>query len=198
MKRDIEFLFEIGCFRYVQRTWKRFYNPDVANTTEHTFRVMWIAITLAKYEKNINHEKLLKMAMIHDIPESRTGDVDYVSRLYTARNEKSAGEDIFEGTIHHDALALFEEYEKRESIESKIIKDADTLDVELEIVEQNFRGHAIGSIWNEKRKNQVFTTLTTKTAQKFWVNIHKINPHSWHMNAKNRLNTGDWKPGKNK
>jgi len=27
IKGDIGLLFEIGCFRYLQRTWKRFFNP---------------------------------------------------------------------------------------------------------------------------------------------------------------------------
>jgi putative hydrolases of HD superfamily len=192
-KRDIELLFEIGCFRFVQRTWKRFMNPDVANCAEHTFRVVWIALTVAKYEKNVNHEKLLKMALMHDLAESRTGDVDYLSRQYTQRNERQAEHDLFSGTVHEDELMLLEEYAKRESIESKIVKDADILDVELELIETKSRGHSMGTIWTKDRKDKVYPKLYTQSAKKMWEDMHKANPHDWHLNGRNRFTKGDLK-----
>ena len=36
IRRDTEFLFEIGCFRFLPRSWKRFLNSDFANNAEHT------------------------------------------------------------------------------------------------------------------------------------------------------------------
>lgn len=51
MARDIELLFELGAFRHLDRVWKQFLNPDVANCAEHSFRVSWVALTLARYEK---------------------------------------------------------------------------------------------------------------------------------------------------
>ena len=194
IKRDIELLFEIGCFRYLQRTWKRFFNPDVQNNAEHTLRVIWIALTLARYEKIGNEEKIIKMALIHDLGESRAGDVDYISRQYTKRYETKAIKDILKQTVHEkELIKLYKDYEKRENIESKIVKDADNLDVELELVEQEFRGHKMGIIWNKVRFQKVYPKLYTKTAKRFWQEIHKTNPQSWHLNAQNRFNAGDWK-----
>lgn len=193
LKRDIELLFEISSYRFVQRTWKRFLNPDVANCAEHTLHVAWTALTIAKYEKKGNHEKILKMAMIHDLPESRTGDVDYLSRQYTKRNEKQAGIDIFSGTIHEEAIELLEEYEKRESVESRIVKDADLINCEFELAEQQSCGHDIGTVWNKDRRKNVYSRLYTKTAKTFWNAIHKTSPHGWHLNARNRFVAGDWK-----
>ena len=51
-KKDADFLFEIGTLRFIQRTWKQFINPDFANLAEHTLRMTWIAIVIAKNEKN--------------------------------------------------------------------------------------------------------------------------------------------------
>ncbi|MFA6131087.1 MAG: HD domain-containing protein [Patescibacteria group bacterium] len=98
-KRDVEFLFEIGCLRFINRSWIRFLHPDVANNAEHMFRVLWIAWMLAEHEGPVNIEKVLKMALIHDITESRTGDVDYLSRQYTKRDDSKAIEHITDGTI---------------------------------------------------------------------------------------------------
>ena len=136
IKREVELLFELGVFRHLDRVWKQFLNPNVANCSEHTFRVVWVAITIAKYEKNVDTKKLLKMALLHDLPESRCGDVHYLSRQYVERKEADAVKDMFEGTAHQaEMVRLINEYEDRKSIESKIIKDADNLDVELELME---------------------------------------------------------------
>ncbi len=194
IKRDIELLYEIGCFRFLDRTWKRFLNADFANNAEHTFRIIWIALMLAKHEGNDNHEKILKMALAHDLSESRTGDVDYLSRQYVNRYEEKAIEDIFKGTIcDSEIVKIWKEYEKRESIEAKIVKDADNLDVELELKEQEERGHSVGSIWKENRRELIIPRLYTQSAKKFWDEIYNSNPHDWHLKGKNRFNSGDWK-----
>jgi putative hydrolase of HD superfamily len=195
IKRDIELLFEIGCFRFISRTWTRFLNVDgFQNNTEHSFRVAWIALMLAKHEKQGNHEKILKMALVHDLPESRTGDVDYLSRQYTERNEALAAADMFGDTsLQEEILALLHEYEERKSIESRLVKDADNLDVELELQEQRRRGHALKDLWGKTRKQSVYPKLFTKAAQHFWREIEKADRHDWHVNTRNRFRGGDWK-----
>lgn len=193
-KRDIEFLFEVGCLRYMPRTWKRFFNPDVANNTEHTLRVIWIALLLSEYEDVRDKEKVLKMALIHDLTESRTGDVDYLSRQYTERKEDKAIGDIFKDTaFEKELLALWREYEQRKNIEARIVKDADNLDVELELAEQESRGHSVGAIWSGQRKKLVYPKLYTNSAKKLWNKIHQSEIHDWHLNANNRFWYGDWK-----
>ena len=194
IKRDLEFLYEVGCLRFLQRTWKQFLNPDAQNISEHIFRVIWIALVLAKYEKIANQEKIIKMALIHDLPESRTGDVNYVSRLYTERKEGKAIKDIFANTSFSDQFVkIWREYEERKCPEAKIVKDADTLDVALELNEEKARGSRLKDTWTKKREKIVFKKLFTKTARKFWQEIKKSNPHDWHLKTKNRFNSGDWK-----
>lgn len=78
--KDLDFLYEMGCIRFIQRTWKHFLNADFQNLAEHHFRVAWIALMLAKLEKAQNADKILKMALVHDLAESRTGDVNYLQR----------------------------------------------------------------------------------------------------------------------
>lgn len=196
-KRDIELIFEIGCLRYMPRSWRRFFNPDVANNSEHTLRVVWIAWLLSEYENIGNKEKILKLALIHDLTESRIGDVDYLSRQYVERKEDKAMRDILKNTVFEKELStLWLEYEKRISPEAKIVKDADNLDVELELVEQESRGHSIGKLWNSQRKKLVYTKLYTNSAKKLWGKIHKSNLNDWHLKANNRFENGDWKSKK--
>ena len=178
-KRDIELLFEVGTFRHLDRIWKQFLNPDVANNAEHTFRVAWIALTLAKYENVKDHGKILKMALVHDLPESRCGDVHYLSRQYVKRNEDLAVEDMFKDSIHESEFRnIWREYEDRKSIESKIVKDADNLDVEFELRELFKQGHTVGSIWKQQRKKNVYPKLYTQSAGKIWNEVNDSSRRS--------------------
>lgn len=193
LKRDLELFYEIGCFRFLQRTWKQFLNLDVQNISEHIFRVMWIALVISKHENVGNHEKILKMVLIHDIPESRGAEVHYLSRQYVDRHEEEAIEDILKNTaLDNEFVDLWKEYDKKECIEAKIIKDADNLDCDLEIREQMAKGHQLES-WKESRENSVYKNFYTETAKKIWKEIYSSNPHDWHLNARNRFRDGDWK-----
>lgn len=192
-KRDLELLYEVGCLRFLQRNWRQFLNADFSNETEHTFRVIWTALVLAKHEGVRDLGKVVQMALVHDIGESRSGDVHYVSRQYTERDEKLAVKDVFEGTsLDKEMLAIWKEYEERKTIEAKIVKDADNLDVEFELKEQEAKGEQIGKYWRDARKI-VYQNLFTKSAQKMWKEIQSSNPHDWHFFARNRFTAGDWK-----
>jgi len=194
LNRDIEFLFEIGCMRFIQRTWRQFLNPDFENLSEHTLRVAWIAMTIAKHEAVTDLGKIVKMALMHDLSESRSVDVHYVSRQFTDRHEKEALIDTIADTaLREEIFAICEEYEKRESIEAKIVKDADNLDVDFELREQAVRGFQLESDWKSMRQKVAETKLFTKTAKKMWDELQAANPNAWHINSTNRLNSGDWK-----
>lgn len=191
--KDLDFLYEIGSIRHLIRTWTQFVRSDVANVTEHLYRVIWIALIIAKHEKVKTTDKIIKMALVHDISESRTGDTHYLSRQYVERREELAIEDILaETSLGKEFIDLWHEYEKRESIEAKIVKDADNLDPDLELNElpidkrlrtgfQKIRAEAIG-----KR-------FFTKTGAQMWKEIQNSNPHDWHLNGRNRFVAGDWK-----
>lgn len=197
MKRDLEFLYEMGSLRFVQRTWHRFLNEDLANLAEHHVRVAWIALVLARYEKVEDTGKVLKMALVHDIAESRTGDVDYLSRQYVERNEELGITDMLEDTVLADEFVqLWKEYEERTCIEAKIVKDADNLDIDLELQEQAARGGTLRDVLSDNRERVAEAKLYTDSARRFWKAIKTSNPHDWHHNGRTRLNAGDWKPEK--
>lgn len=192
--RDLEFIYEIGALRHIKRTWVHFGNPDFQNLAEHHLRVAWIALILAKMEKVKDTGKVLKLAILHDIAESRTGDADYLSRQYIKRDEELGIKDILSSTIlEEEFLALFKEYEERKTPESKIVKDADVLDVDLELKEQEAKGSTLRKVWLKNRDNYALLQLSTKSAKKLWRKIQKSNPHDWHTKGRNRFNTGEWK-----
>lgn len=192
--RDIEFLFEIGCMRYIKRSWVQFMPSEVANNTEHTFRVIWIALLLAKYEGITNTGKIAKMALVHDICESRSGDAHYIWSQYQTKLEEKAISDTLLGTIiFEELLDLWKEFEEKKTIEAKIVKDADNLDVELELIELKHQGHQrIYDHLSQRRGGIIDSIYRTETAKRFYKLIHDSDPHSWHMNSNNRFKSGYW------
>ncbi len=198
MDRDLELLYELGALRHMPRQWQRFHMANVANNAEHMFRVIWIALTIAKREgKDVDTEKIVKIAMAHDVAESRTGDVDYLSRQYVDRHEDKALADMFEDTsLGEEFIALLKEYEERKTLEARIVKDADNLDVDMELREQSATGIKLAGedSWTNMRKHVGETKLFTAAAREMHKAIWLSNPHDWHMQSKgNRMNSGDWK-----
>lgn len=194
LKRDVELLYEIGSIRFIQRTWKQFLGPDFANLTEHHFRVTWLALLLAKMEGKGDTGKIAKMALVHDLAESRTGDVNYISRQYTKRDDKKAIQDILKDTaLGQEFLEIWHEYEEKKTIESKLVKDADWLDVDLEIQEQKAMGRKQMDVWNKER-GLISKLLLTKSAKKLWKAIWSSTATDWYHFAPNRYTAGDFKP----
>lgn len=193
-KSDINLLFELGSLRFMKRMWQRFLNDDFANLAEHHFRMFWIAMVIAAHEENVDTGKLAKMVLVHDIAESRAGDVDYLARQYVVRNEELGIKDMLAGTsIEGEFLGLWEEYEKNESIEAKIAKDADNLDVDFELAERAAKGSKLKEQWTDMREYVVREKLHTETAKHLREQLTDANPHEWHLMGRNRHNGGDWK-----
>lgn len=194
MREDVNFLFEIGTIRYIDRMWRRFLNKDFANLAEHHFRMFWIAMVIASHEGNVDTGKIAKMVMVHDIVESRTGDVEYITRQYVERKEELGIEDMLKGTsLKKEFFKIWQEYQIRESAESKIVKDADNLDVDMELAEQAVQGHDLRDLWTGLREKNVKPILFTATAKAMFEQIQDTNPHDWHLKGRNRHNDGDWK-----
>lgn len=193
MKRDLELLYEIGTLRFIQRTWQQFLSPHFANLAEHHFRVMWLALTIAAREGVEDTGKVAKIALVHDIAESRTGDVHYISRQYVKRNEELGIRDMLaETALEEEFMQLWQEYETRTTIEAKVVKDADNLDVDMELAEQAAMGNQVDQSFTEVRSTVAETKLYTQTARDIWNAIQDSDPHDWHRLGRNRLNSGDW------
>lgn len=192
--RDIEFLFEMGNIRFIERMWRRFLHDDFANLAEHHFRMFWIAQVIAAYEPDADSGKVAKLCLVHDIAESRAGDVDYVARQYVDRNEEMAITDMLTGTaLSKEYGALWQDYEAHSSLEARIAKDADNLDVDFELMEQAAKGSQLKSKWQENRGFVAREKLHTNTARQMYDELLAADPHAWHLHARNRISSGDWK-----
>lgn len=181
--RDIDFLYEIGSLRNVPRGWRQHLGFDVASDLEHTIRMIWLALIISRMEKQGDENKIIKMALVHDVAETRVSDLSYVQKVYVKADEHKAANDMFEGTMLKDYKEIIEEYEKRDSIEAKIVKDADNLDIDLELKEIEELGSKLPEKWSTNRKLVRDDKLYTKSAKKLWDEIQTSDPSSWHMKS---------------
>jgi len=127
--------------------------------------------------------------MIHNIAEARTGDIAFMHRDYVVRHEELAEKHIFENTLlGKETPALFKEYAERTSLEAKIVKDADNIEVDLELKElADIGDSSAASMQKDHRPTIRAKKLYTKTAKKMWDQIQKTSPNDWH-----RALTGKW------
>ncbi|MGE0132348.1 MAG: HD family hydrolase [Blastocatellales bacterium] len=140
----ISFLAELMRLKSVPRIgWLLRGVRDVESVASHSFGVAVIAMLLADRARArgivVNVERLLRMALLHDMAESRTGDLPSTIKQYfekaaiKAADERIAKEMLAElGDMGDSYLELWRDYEHRVSIESRLVKAADKLDLLLQ------------------------------------------------------------------
>jgi len=181
--RDLDFLFEMGSMRNIPRAWVQHLGVPVASNLEHMMRVIFLALLIARREGKGDENTIIRMALVHDLAETRTADLAYVHKVYTDTYDARAAHDLFAGTTFTDFDAAHDTYEKRDSIEAKIVKDADNLDIDLELKEFEEQGHKLPGKWKAMRKFVRDKKLYTKTAKKLWDELQKADVSQWHMEA---------------
>jgi len=70
----LDFFLEVGQLKNVKRRGVAFYGEKPETTTEHIFRVVILTWVLSHHKEDFNIEKLLKIALVHDICELYAGD----------------------------------------------------------------------------------------------------------------------------
>ncbi|MEO6724538.1 MAG: HD family hydrolase [Blastocatellia bacterium] len=140
----IIFLTELMRLKAVPRTgWLLRGVRDVESVADHSFGVAFVAMLLADLAESrgmeLNIEKVMRMALLHDLNEARTGDLPATIKRYVdpsalhAMDERIADEMLSGlGSIGKQYLQLWREYEERVSLESRIVKAADKFDLLLQ------------------------------------------------------------------
>ncbi len=85
-------------------------------------------------------EKVLRIALLHDWAETRVGDMPRTATLYfgsAARKqaETAAFSDVVNAVDARGSYAnLYNDYERRESLEARLVKAADVLDLLVQVL----------------------------------------------------------------
>lgn len=174
-EKIVNFFFEIASMRRLMRSHAQSLNLANDNISDHSFRVAIIGMTIAELEKaDVN--KVLKMCLFHDLAEARTGDANYVQKQYSKRYEKEAVKDQMEDMpIGSEVIALFDEFEEKQTKEAIIAKDADMLDQMIIQQEYFYTDPKNRKIWHEHS----FVKIKTDSGKKLAEQIKESNPFEW-------------------
>jgi putative hydrolase of HD superfamily len=115
--------------------------PGAESVAAHSYGVAFTAMLLADEVRargvEVDVERVLRIALLHDLAEARTGDMPRTMALYygaEARHaaERAAFDDMVRslgGARSADYGALHADYEARESLEARLVKAADIVDL---------------------------------------------------------------------
>ncbi len=127
MKRDTYLLLEnymCSCMR------------DSAHDKEHVYRVLFHAMEIAKTEENIDYDVLICACLLHDIGREEQFENPKLCHAEVGAEKaykflmENGFETDFAGKVHHCILAhRFRKSNTPQSMEAKIVFDADKLDV---------------------------------------------------------------------
>jgi putative hydrolase of HD superfamily len=127
---------------------------------------------------DIDAFKLITMCLIHDLPEARTGDHNYVHKRYVSVDEKQAMLDATHGMAFGDSLVdLFMEFKEQKTKISHLAHDADQLSFILDLKSISDTGHAAPDEWIPV----VIKRLKTEIGRQLAENIMKTKWDAWWM-----------------
>lgn len=179
--RIVNLLFELGSLKKIARAHRQsFLTDDLSdNIASHSHRVSIIGYFLAKNEK-ADLEKVLTMCIFHDAGESRSGDQNWIHKKYVKVFEDEINNDQFNEIEEDNQLfRTISEYSERDSIESKIAKDADRLEQCFLEKEYAHRGNLEALRWmNPKLRDQFYT----ETAKILFDKLYETLPSKWAKN----------------
>ena len=166
MKEMINFLFEMGMLKKTPRTGYQFLGSGNESVAEHSFRAAIIAYVLSHQEPGADPRKTTLMCLFHDLHEARTGDHNYVNKRYVHIDEDKAIRDLARNLpFSEEIISLTHEFNEGKSLESRISRDADQLDLILELKEQQDLGNKYAEQWLYYAIKRLFTKGAVSLAQ---------------------------------
>ena len=177
MQSIVNLLFEAGMLKRTPRTGLQFLGTGSESVAEHAFRVTFIGYVLAQIEKDIDEAKLIKMCLLHDLHEARTGDLNYMNKKYVKVDEKKAIKDLTKTLPFGDDISnSVEEFNSGKSKEALLANDADQLDLILMLKENKDLGNKYADEWISFALKRLKTDTAKELAQKI---LDTDSTHWW-------------------
>ena len=106
------------------------------SVADHSYSMAIMGMIISDLE-NYNSEKILKMILLHDLAESKIGDYtpNQISKENKIKIENKAYDEMISTlpeSIKLQYAQIWEEYQKQESPESKIVRQIDKLEMALQ------------------------------------------------------------------
>ncbi|OPY04924.1 MAG: hypothetical protein A4E67_02166 [Syntrophaceae bacterium PtaB.Bin038] len=148
MKEIANFLFEVGMLNKTPRTGFQFLGTGKESVAEHILRTLFIGYSLCKLDPSVDELKVLRMCLVHDLPEARTGDMNYMYKKYVTVDEEKAVRELTENLPFGDEIkSVLAEFNEKKTRESLLAHDADQLGLILLLKEYRDLGNKYSQEW---------------------------------------------------
>lgn len=184
MESIADFLFEMGMLCKTPRSGYQFLGSGRESVAEHVLRTVYTGYVLCKLNPSLNELRVLKMCVLHDLPEARTGDMNYVNKKYVRVDEAKAVRELTESlSFGEDIRQAIDEFNAKETAESRIARDADQIALILQLKEYGDLGNKYSEEWIE----YALKRLCTEEGKKLAARIIETDSSHWWFKEKN-----DW------
>ena len=146
-------------------------NPE--SVADHSYSMAIMAMIISDLE-NYDSEKILKMTLLHDLAESKIGDI--TPEQMTSENKMKIENDAFNEiidqlpeTVKSQYLEIWKEYQNNNSKESLFVHQIDKLEMALQAKIYQKDGKNIGDI--EPFLESAKTSITDKKLKEIFTKI---------------------------
>ncbi len=174
-RRALEFLMTANSLEGIKRTGYVMNGvDDPEDVAAHCFGMATAALLIAdRVAEPVDRGRLLTMALLHDIGEAVVGDVALIVKTpEDDEREAAAARGILEG-LPDCHLEAYEEYEARKTLESRIVKAADKLQMMAKILAYESEGRGdLRAFWDNPRN---FDDAGVPAAAELFAEIRRIH-----------------------
>lgn len=190
LTRLADLIFEAGMLRRTPRSGYQFLGTGQENVAEHSFRTAMIGWILAR-RAGADAGHVAVMCLFHDLHEARTGDFNYVNKLYNRTRAGEALAHALGGTgLEADVLPLWQELEAAETLEARLAQDADQIDFIANLKEELDLGNKYAGDWLPPALERLRTSEGRELAETLVRTDHKewwfLGPDREWWGTKNR------------
>ncbi len=177
-KKIADFLFELNEAKRTPRSgWHRTGIKNAESLAEHTAICAQIAFLLGEME-GADAEHCALLALFHDIGEIRTGDEDWVSRIYKNKNDSEGKAFLAQSAnlpMGGKLKGFFDEVKKQKTKEAIIAKDADLLELAVQAKFYTQSGYESAALFIDGMRDN----LKTNSAKKLLAEIERSKIDGW-------------------
>lgn len=180
MEAISHFLYELGLLKRIRRTgWWVAGVEDPESVAEHSFRTAVLGLVLATME-GADPLRTAVMCLIHDLPETRIGDLHRLNRRYLDPEEAESRAfshqvQSLPGGMAEQLTELFVEFNASATKEALVARDADVLECLIQAREYQVQGCSSVTEWI----NNAFTQLRTTSARRLAQASMTTDPKDW-------------------
>jgi putative hydrolase of HD superfamily len=179
MKHIANLFFEMRMLKDIVRSGYSFLGSGSESIAEHCFTMAFICFVMSKTNKDVDGAKLMAMSLLHDLPEARTGDLNYVQKKYTKVDEAKAISHLIKPlAFGKDIKTLIDEFNLGETREAKLAQDADQLSFVLELKKLADTGASSPERWLPL----VIDRIQTQTGRQMAQSIMETQWDEWWAN----------------